>query len=64
MRVQLPGVSHRRRLLPAFLVLPALVGAAMLAGRGGSGAAQSLPTVTGAVGEQGDVDDLLADLGM
>ena len=36
-------------------MLPALVGAAMLAGCGGSGAAQSLPTVTGAVGEQASI---------
>lgn len=52
MRVQLPGVSRRRRLtrpLAAALALP--VAGALLAGCGGS-SPQSLPTVSGAVGEQ------------
>lgn len=56
MRVQLPGVSPRRspaRLLAAGCLAAAALGA--LAGCGGSGSAPSLPTVTGAMGEQATI---------
>lgn len=56
MRVQLPGVSPRRRLARLLAgSLPVLLLGALTTACGGSAPAQPLPTVSGAVGEQAGI---------
>ena len=57
MRVQLPGVSSRRRLarLLAASAAVCVVGTLTLTGCGGSSPASDLPAVTGAMGEQATI---------